>query len=61
MKEAGARYRAVLRLMPMIDGLMMMMMDMDLMVVVGVVMVGWYFGSVIWLVTVGWSVLLVDI
>lgn len=45
----------------MIDGLMMMMMDMDLMVVVGVVMVGWYFGSVIWLVTVGWSVLLVDI
>lgn len=41
MKEAGARYRAVLRLRPMVDGLMMMMMDMDLMVVVvGVVMVG---------------------
>lgn len=54
MKEAGARYRAVLRLRPMVDGVMMMM-DMDLMVVVvvGVVMVGWYFGSVICLVTVG--------
>lgn len=39
MKEAGARYRAVLRLRPMIDG-WMVMMDMDLMVVVGVVMVG---------------------
>lgn len=38
MKEAGARYRAVLRLRPMVDGLMMMM-DMDLMVVVVVVIV----------------------
>lgn len=41
MKEAGARYRAVLRLRPMVDGLMMM--DMDLMVVVGVVKV-WLVG-----------------
>lgn len=30
-------------------------------VVVGVVMVDRYSGPVIWLVTVGWSVLLVDI
>lgn len=45
----------------MVDG-WMVMMDMDLMVVVvGVVMVGWYSGSVIWLVTVGWPVLLVNI
>lgn len=40
MKEAGARYRAVRRLRPMVNR-WMMMMDMDLIVVVvGVVMVG---------------------
>lgn len=46
----------------MVDG-EMMMMDMDLMVVVvvGVVMVGWYFGSVICMACYSWSVLLVDI
>lgn len=39
----------------MVDG-EMMMMDMDLMVVVvDVVMVGWYFGSVICMACYSWS------